>query len=250
MPHIKDKRVLITGGTNGIGFATAERFAGKGATVLVTGTSQQSVDSAIDRSAHPIQGMVCDISDMAALDALASNAKQVLGNVDIFFANAGLAHFRPIDEMTEALFDEVMDVNVKGLYFSIQRVLPLMGEGGVIVVTGSIAPRKGQNGLAVYGGSKGAVRAIVRNLAAELIERGIRINCLAPGPVHTQIFSRMVDGDEEKADAIVDRLAAGVPLGRIGSSEEIAIAVDYLCGPGAAYMVGAELTLDGGKAEL
>ncbi len=250
MSHLNGKHVVITGGTKGIGYATAERFAERGATVLVTGSSQASVDDALARSNFALKGFPCDMASMSDLDKLADEARAQLGHVDIFFANAGIAHFRPLAEMTEELFDEVMNVNSKGLYFSIQKIVPLMREGGAIVVTGSVAPRKGQPGLAVYGASKGAARAIVRNLACELLEQGIRINCLAPGPVHTSIFSRMADGDEAKAQEIVDRLASNIPLGRVGTPEEIAEAVDFMCGPGAAYMLGAEVTLDGGKAEL
>lgn len=250
MSYLNDRHVVITGGTKGIGFATAERFAERGARVLITGTSQQSVDDALERSNFALSGIACNVADGADLQTLEAEAKQQLGHVDIFFANAGIAHFRPLHEMTEELFDEVMNVNSKGLYFSIQKMVPLMPAGGVIVVTGSVAPRKGQHGLAVYGASKGAARAIVRNLAAELLEKDIRINCLAPGPVHTSIFSKMANGDEQKAQDIVDKLSSNVPLGRIGTPEEIAEAVEFMCGPGAAYMIGAEITLDGGKAEL
>jgi len=248
--HLNNKHVVITGGSNGIGFATAERFAKKGAKVLVTGSSQASVDAAIERGNNAFSGVLCDLTKMSDLDTLATKAAAELGHVDIFFANAGLAHFKPLAEMTEALYDEVMNVNVKGLYFSIQRIIPLMKPGGVVVVTGSIAPRKGQRAMAVYGGSKGAARAIVRNLASELLELGIRINCLAPGPVHTNIFSRMTGGDASETQAVVDRMAATVPLNRVGTPAEIAAAVEFMTGPGAAYMVGSELTLDGGKAEL
>ncbi len=250
MTDLKGKRTLITGGTKGIGFATAERFARAGAEVIITGSSQASVDEALSQTDCKLTGTVCEMSSMPDLKKLGDTVREQFGTLDIYFANAGLAHFRPLAEMTEDLFDEVMNVNVKGLYFSIQQVVPLMPEGGVIVVTGSIAPRKGQDGMAVYGGSKGAARAIVRNLASELIAKGIRINCLAPGPVHTNIFSRMANDDEQEAKAIVDRLAAAVPLGRVGQPEEIAAAVEFMCSDGAAYMIGSELTLDGGKAEL
>lgn len=250
MSHLKDKRVLISGGTKGIGEATARRFARQGARVLVTGTSQESVDAALARNDGLAGGTICDLGNMQDIDRLADTARAVLGGLDIYFANAGVAHFVPFDEMTEDLFDEIMQVNVKGLYFSVQRLVPLMPAGSVIVATGSVAARKGQPAIAAYGGSKGAVRSIVRNLAAELMERGIRMNCLTPGPVHTNIFMRMTHGDEAKAKAALDRITANVPLGRVGTPDEIAEGVEFLCGPGAAYMVGSELTMDGGKAEL
>ncbi|MBX2826183.1 MAG: SDR family oxidoreductase [Gammaproteobacteria bacterium] len=250
MSSFTDKHIVITGGTKGIGFATAERFARQGAKVLITGTSQSSVDAALASSKESLQGTVCDLASMADIDALAEKAGTELGRVDILFANAGLAHFQPLEKMTEALYDEMMDVNVKGLYFSIQKLVPLMGEGGVIVVTASIAPRKGQAGMAVYGASKGAARGMVRSLAAELLEKGIRVNCISPGPVPTNIFSRMTGGDEAQSQAIIDKLAESVPLGRVGKAEEMAAAVEFMCSDGAAYMIGSELTLDGGKAEL
>lgn len=251
MSFLKDKRVLITGGSNGIGEATAHRFARQGARVLIAGSSQSSVDAALARTdGSMVGGVACDLGTMAGIDALVDAARQQLGEVDIYFANAGIAHFRPLAEMTEELFDEIMAVNVKSLYFSIQKLVSLMPPGGVIVATGSIAPRKGQTAVAAYGGSKGAVRGIVRNLAAELLEVGIRINCLAPGPVKTNIFNRMTGGDEAAAQAALDRIAAAIPLGRVGTPDEIAEAVEFMCGPGSAYMIGAEITLDGGKAEL
>ncbi|MFK7966917.1 MAG: SDR family NAD(P)-dependent oxidoreductase [Burkholderiaceae bacterium] len=251
MSFLQDKRVLITGGSNGIGEATAHRFARQGARVLIAGSRQASVDEALARADGKLAGGVaCDLSSMAGIDTLVEAAKAQLGQVDIYFANAGIAHFLPLAEMTEDLFDDIMAVNVKSLYFSIQKLVPLMPQGSVIVATGSIAPRKGQTGVAAYGGSKGAVRGMVRNLAAELLEMGIRINCLAPGPVKTNIFTRMTGGDEAAAQAVLDRISASVPLGRVGTPEEIAEAVEFMCGPGSAYMVGAEITLDGGKAEL
>lgn len=251
MSYLKNKRVVITGGSNGIGEATALRFARQGAKVLITGSTDASVSAAMSRSEGLYAaGVACDLSRMGDLDLLADAVRRELGGIDIYFANAGVAHFKPLEEMTEALFDDIMNVNVKGLYFSIQRLVPLMQTGGVIVATGSIAPRKSQPGVAAYGASKGAVRAIVRNLAGELLGRGIRVNCLAPGPVKTNIFSRMTGGDEVAAQAALDRITVNVPLGRVGTPEEIAEAVEFMCGPGAAYMVGSELTLDGGKAEL
>lgn len=250
MSHLAGKRVVISGGSNGIGEATAAHFAGQGAQVVVTGTSRQSVDAVLERNPALAGGAVCDLSKMSDIDALAASAKEILGGVDIYFANAGVAHFAPFMEMTESLFDEVMAVNVKGLYFSVQRLVPLMPPGSVIVATGSVAARKGQATMAAYASSKGAVRSLVRNLAAELMPLDIRVNCLTPGPVHTNIFMRMTGGDEVKAQAALDRITSNVPLGRVGTPEEIARAVEFLCGPGAAYMVGSELTLDGGKAEL
>jgi NAD(P)-dependent dehydrogenase (short-subunit alcohol dehydrogenase family) len=129
-------------------------------------------------------------------------------------------------------------------------MVALMGEGGVVILTGSIAPRKGQPGTSIYGASKGAVRALTRGLASELLEKGIRVNCLSPGPVATPIFSKIVGGDESATKALLDRMVTTVPLGRLGSAEEIAQAVLFLAGSGAAYMIGSELVLDGGKTEL
>ena len=250
MSHLNGKNVLISGGTKGIGFATAEHFSKLGANVVITGSSQQSIDQALEKSQQGFSGLVCDLKSMQHIHALPEQLAAHFSHLDIFFANAGIAHFQPLEHMTEDLFDEMMNINVKGLYFSIQQVVPMMTGSGVVVVTASIAPRKGQPGMAPYAASKGAARAIVRSLAAELVERGIRINCLSPGPVHTEIFSRMVDGDEQKAQEIVDRLSSTVPAKRVGTVEEMALAVEFLCGPGADYMLGSELTLDGGKAEL
>jgi len=249
MSHLNGKNVFITGGTKGIGLATARHFANAGANVLISGSSESSVNQALE--AMPgVQGIVCDLNRMESTLTLTQQVSVHMPSVDVFFANAGIAHFLPLQEMTEELFDEMMTVNVKGLYFSIQQIEPLMPAGSTIIVTASIAPRKGQIGLSAYGASKGAARAMVRNLAAELVQKDIRINCISPGPVATEIFSRMSDGDENKAQATLDRIAASVPQGRVAAPEEIAYSVEFLCGPGAEFMLGTELTMDGGKAEL
>lgn len=249
MSHLNGKNVVITGGTKGIGFATAEHFKSCGASVLITGSSDQSVETALAQLPG-VQGVKCDLTDMQDVFQLKERVSQTLPSVDVLFANAGIAHFRPVEEMTEELFDEMMAVNVKGLYFSIQQIVPMMPQGSTIVITASIAPRKGQVGLAGYGASKGAARGMARNLAAELMDRGIRVNCLSPGPVATEIFSRSTGGDPEKSKEMLDFIASTVPVGRVGTSKEMALAVEFMCGPGAAYMQGSELTLDGGKAEL
>jgi len=247
--HLVGKNVVITGGSKGIGLATARHFAKAGANVLITGSSERSVNQAL-ATLPGVTGIVCDLTSMESTLTLAKLVQAHVSSVDIFFANAGIAHFQPLQEMTEELFDEMMNVNVKGLYFSIQQIQPLIPAGGTIIVTASIAPRKGQVGLSAYGASKGAARALVRNLAAELVQKDIRINCISPGPVATDIFARMSDGDEKKAQATLDRIAASVPQGRVASPEEIAYSVEFLCGPGAEFMLGTELTMDGGKAEL
>ncbi len=249
MSHLKDKNVVITGGTKGIGLATALHFSRAGANVLITGSSEASLQSALKQLPNA-EGLVCDLTDMAQVMSLGNATQKTMPQVDVLFANAGIAHFRPLQEMTEALFDEMMQVNVKGLYFSIQQIEPLMPSGSAIVVTASIAPRKGQIGLSAYGASKGAARAMVRNLAAELTQKNIRINCISPGPVVTDIFSRMVDGDEVEAKKILDRIASTVPQGRVATADEIAHSVEFLCGPGSEFMLGTEITMDGGKAEL
>lgn len=250
MKHFEGKHVVITGGTTGIGLETARQFQRAGASVMICGRSEQAVNAALDDLDSGASGVVCDVSRLADLDHLVGEAKSRFDSVDILFANAGLAHFRPLAEMTEALYDDIMDVNVKGLFFTVQKMVTLMGEGGVIVLTGSIAPRKGQPGTSIYGASKGAVRALTRGLAVELLEKGIRVNCISPGPVATPLFSKMVNGDEAETQAIIDRLSSTVPLGRIGTAEEIAEAVLFMAGSGAAYMIGSELVLDGGKTEL
>ena len=249
MSHLKGKNVVITGGTKGIGLATARHFSEAGAKVLITGSSETSLQTALGQLSN-VDGLVCDPTDMNQIRSLGADTQKTMKQVDVLFANAGIAHFRPLQEMTEQLFDEMMQVNVKGLYFSIQQIEPMMPSGSAIVVTASIAPRKGQVGLSAYRASKGAARAMVRNLAAELTQKNIRINCISPGPVETEIFSRMVDGNEEEAKKIMARIASTVPQGRVATADEIAHSVDFLCGPGSEFMLGTEITMDGGKAEL
>lgn len=248
MGRFDGKRVLITGGTTGIGLATAKKFTAEGARVAVCGRSEDSLEAA--RSDLPgVVAIRADVSKLVDVEAMAAQVADTLGGVDILFANAGIARFDPLLDFDEATFDAVMDTNVKGLFFTVQRIVPLMEAGGVVLLTGSVAPKKGQPGTSVYAASKGAVRALARVFAGELVDRGLRVVTLSPGPVETPIFAKM-GLDETEARATMDRLASTVPLGRMGTVEEVADAALFLTSPEAGYIHGAELMIDGGKSEI
>ncbi len=248
MAAFENKRVLITGGTSGIGLAAAQHFQAAGARVAITGSSSESVAAARKALAPGTLAIAADVAQVPEVARMAEEVQGHFGGVDILVANAGIGRFKPLAEWDEAAYDQVMDINVKGMFFTLQHIAPMMGAGGVMILTGSIAPKKGQMGASVYAASKGAVRALTRNLAAEMLERGIRVNSLAPGPIDTPIFEKM--GGPEVAKEVAERLSATVPLGRMGTADEMAEAILYLASPGAAFMVGGELVLDGGKSEF
>lgn len=248
MGRFDDKRVLITGGSTGIGLATAKRFLAEGARVAVCGRSEESL-AAAKASLPDLLTIRADVSKVGDVAAMAAQVAEAFGGVDILFANAGVARMRPLAEFDEATFDEMMDINVKGLFFTVQSIVPLMGEGGVIMLTGSVAPKKGQPGTSVYAASKGAVRALAKVFAGELVDRGLRVVTLSPGPVKTPIFDKMgLSADE--ARATMERLASTIPLGRMGTVEEVAEAALFLASPEAGFIHGAELMIDGGKSEV
>ena len=247
MSKLAGKVALVTGGNSGIGLATAKRFVAEGATVFITGRRQEQLDAAIHeigKGAIAIQG---DISNLADLDRMFATIREHSGRLDILFANAGIGEFVPLGQITEEHFDKTFDVNVKGTVFTVQKALPLMLDGGTIVINGSMVSIKGMPAFGVYAATKAALRSFARTWSVDLKGRGIRINVVSPGTVITPGYSGLGDAG---IDQIKQGVAATTPLGRVGTPEEIANAVVFLASDESSYMTGADLFVDGGAAQV
>ena len=247
MQSLKDRVAVITGGSTGIGFATAKRFLEEGAKVVVVGRTQETLDGALAELGAPDRtlGVRADVAKPADLDRLFGEVGKRFGRIDVLFANAGVARFAPVEQVDEAFFDHQFEVNVKGLYFTVKKALPLMAKGGTIVLNSSVANVLGMPATSVYAATKAAVRSLARTLSTELGPRGIRVNAVSPGPIRTPIFGKT--GLPEEAVADFERTVEGrVTLGRFGRPEEVAEAVLYLSTEASSFLVGSELVVDGG----
>jgi NAD(P)-dependent dehydrogenase (short-subunit alcohol dehydrogenase family) len=249
MGKLEGKIAVVTGGSTGIGLATAKLFAAEGAKVVVTGRRAAELDAAtaaIGADAFAVQGDVAKLDD---LDRLYAAVKERFGRVDILFANAGLARLAPIEAVDEAHFDLLFDVNVKGLLFTVQKALPLFSQGGAIVLNSSVVNTKGTPAFGVYAATKAAVRSFARTWTAELKDRGIRVNTISPGPIETPIFDTLGLLPEQAAEFGAN-VSRSVPLGRFGRPEEIAAAVLFLASDAASYIAGVDLYADGGMVAV
>jgi NAD(P)-dependent dehydrogenase (short-subunit alcohol dehydrogenase family) len=244
MAKLNGKVAVITGATSGMALATAKLFVEEGAYVFITGRRQEQLDKAakeIGRNVTAVQG---DAGNLADLDRLFKTVKEKKGNIDILFASAGIGDLSsPLGSITEKGFDDIFNVNVRGTLFTAQKALPLLRDGGSIILNGSIAGSKGFPGASAYSASKAAVRSFARTWAAELKDRKIRVNVISPGPIDTNIFVGAPAGMKEQ-------FASLVPLGRLGKSEEIATAALFLASADSSFITGAELFVDGGTAQI
>lgn len=243
MGGLVDKVALVVGGAGGIGLAIAERFAAEGAEVFVTGRRQADLDDAARRigaRAHPVRA---DASDPRDLERVVATIRSERGRIDVLVVNAGLSEPAPLGGITEEHFDRTFGLNVRSLLFAAQGAVGLMGEGGAVVLVGSIAGEIGTRGYGVYGASKAAVRSFARTWANELAPRGIRVNVVSPGPVDTAMFA---SASAEMREA----LTGLIPLGRLGRPEEVAAAALFLASGQASFVTGAELAVDGGMAQV
>jgi NAD(P)-dependent dehydrogenase (short-subunit alcohol dehydrogenase family) len=245
MPRLSGKLALITGGNSGIGLATAKAFVAEGARVAITGLDPDALESARRSIGNDTLALVSDVADLNAIDALVAAIRTNFGALDILFANAGVGTSVPVENTTEEEFDRVFNVNVKGLFFTVQKTLPLLRNGASIILNSSIATRTGTAGLSVYAASKAAVRTFARNFSAEFASRGIRVNVVSPGPIETPIWS-----SGEATAGLRQRVEGAVPLGRIGRPEEVARTVVFLASEESSFMLGAEIVVDGGMIEL
>ena len=248
MDRFKGKAAVITGGTTGMGLATARMLLAGGARVLVTGRSPAGLESAQKELGKGAVVVSSDASSLTDIDALASKAKAEFHTFDLLFVNAGFSIRAPLESMTEAVYDEMFNLNAKGPLFAVQKLSPLINRGGSVVLTTSIANVKGMPGQLAYGAAKAALRSFARTLAAELLPREIRVNAVTPGPIDTPILGKVFTGKDEAAQ-IREKMAGMVPMKRWGMSDEIAKAVLFLAFD-ATFTTGAELPVDGGWSQL
>jgi NAD(P)-dependent dehydrogenase (short-subunit alcohol dehydrogenase family) len=250
MKMLKDKVAVITGGNSGIGLATAQMFVEEGAYVFITGRRQQELDAAVKQiGKNNISGVQGDVSNMADLDRLYAIVEEQKGRIDILFANAGVSEFAPLGTITEAQFDKIFSVNVKGLLFTVQKALPLFHNGGSIILNGSVGGSKGFGTTSVYSATKAAIRSFARTWTVDLKHRKIRVNAISPGPIDTPIFNSLAQTEEE-VKQLKTNLIAAVPMGRMGTADEIAKAVSFLASDDSSYITGIELFVDGGMAQI
>jgi len=249
MKKLEGKVALITGGNSGIGLATAKLFAEEGAHVFITGRRQDELDAAVKQIGKNVTGIQGDVSNLADLDRLYAAIKQQKGHIDVLFANAGGAEFVPLGSITEEHFDKTFNINVKGLVFTVQKALPLFRDGGSIILNASIASTKGMGALSVYSATKAAVRSFARTWTTDLKQRKIRVNAISPGPIDTPAIGKLASTKEE-AEQMKTHMAAAVPLGRMGHSDEIAKAALFLASDDSSFVTGIELTVDGGMAQV
>jgi NAD(P)-dependent dehydrogenase (short-subunit alcohol dehydrogenase family) len=241
------KVALVTGGNSGMGLAVARRLVGEGARVVLSGRSAQTVAAAASELGEAALGVVADIGTLAGIDRLMEATRAFgQGRLDVVFANAGVATFGPVASTTEAQWDALMNVNLKGVYFTVQKALPLMGEGGAIVLNASVAAAKGNPAGALYGASKAGVRSLGRTLAAELVARGIRVNVVSPGPIETPLFTRTGGMTTDAVQAMKGAWAERNPMKRFGTPDEVAAAVLFLASDEASFITGVDLLVDGG----
>jgi NAD(P)-dependent dehydrogenase (short-subunit alcohol dehydrogenase family) len=243
MGKLQGKVAVITGGSEGIGLATAQLFVDEGAYVFITGRRQKELDEAVKAIGSNVTGVQGDVAKLADLDRLYETVRKMKGRIDIIFANAGVGEFVRFGQVSEEHFDKLFNINVKGALFTVQKGLTLLNDGGSIILTGSIAGIKGTAAFGVYAASKAAVRSFVRTWTTDLKDRRIRSNVISPGPISTPLTSR-------QSPEVIARIVSTVPMGRMGEPQEMAKAALYLASDDSSFVTGAELFVDGGRAQI
>ncbi len=249
MAKLDGKIAVVTGGNSGIGLATAKRFVAEGAYVFITGRRQAELDAAIKEIGKNVTAVQEDVSNLADLDRLYAAVKEKKGHLDIVFANAGGGAFAPLGAITEEQFDQTFNANVKGLLFTVQKALPLLVDGSSIILNASIVSIKGMPAFSVYSATKAAVRSFARSWTMDLKERKIRVNALSPGPIDTPGVRGLAQS-EEQLKQIQAGLVASVPMGRMGTPDEIAKVAVFLASDDSSFVTGIELFVDGGMAQI
>lgn len=243
MGKLQGKVAVITGGSSGMGLATARRFVAEGAHVYIMGRRRAELDAAVKQIGSNVTGVQGDIAKLADLDRLYEMVKAGKGHVDVVFANAGVGEVAPLGTISSEHFDQIFNVNVKGTLFTVQKALPLLRDRGSIILTGSIAGVKGLPGFDVYSASKAAIRSFVRTWTVELKDRRIRANVISPGTIDTPILAGL-------PKELIAQIVAGIPMGRMGKSDEIADAALFLASDDSSFVTGIELFVDGGTAQI
>jgi NAD(P)-dependent dehydrogenase (short-subunit alcohol dehydrogenase family) len=248
MGRLADKNILITGGNSGIGLAAAQEFDREGARVAICGLNEGTLQATRETLRAGSLAIRADVSDLADLDTMFATIKREFGRLDGVFVNAGYSEFLPFEDVTEQSFDKVIDVNFKGVYFTIQKALPLLRQGSSVIITSSVGARKGWPTTSTVSSCKAAVVHLARILSAELVGRGIRVNTLSPGPTDTAMFGRYAG--EEQGDAVKGVLGSSNPSKRMAEPLEIAKLAVYLASDDSAYVVGADFLIDGGVSAI
>jgi NAD(P)-dependent dehydrogenase (short-subunit alcohol dehydrogenase family) len=246
---LNGKVALVTGANSGIGLATAKRFVSEGAYVFITGRRQKELDAAVREIGKNVTAVQGDVSNLADLDRLFAQIKKEKGKIDIVFANAGVGKYAPLGKMTEEFYDSIFNINVKGVLFTVQKALPLLRDGSSVVLNASIVASKGFSSNSVYSATKAAVRSFARTWTTDLKNRGIRVNAVSPGATDTPGLRDLL-ASSEAGQQRKKMISETVPLGRLGTPDEIAKAVVFLASDDASYITGVELFVDGGIAQV
>jgi NAD(P)-dependent dehydrogenase (short-subunit alcohol dehydrogenase family) len=249
MGKLDGKIALITGGNSGIGLATAKRFVKEGAFVFITGRTQSKLDEAVKQVGTNVAGVQGDVANLADLDRLFDTIKKQKGKLDIVFANAGIAKYSPLGTITEEHFDSIFGGNVKGMVFTVQKALPLLPDGASVILNASVVGSKGLPSNSVYAATKAAVRSFARTWTTDLKSRKIRVNAISPGPIDTEGLKELL-GSSEAGKERLKNIGTTVPLGRLGTPDEIAKAAVFLASDDSSFVTGIELFVDGGFAQV
>jgi NAD(P)-dependent dehydrogenase (short-subunit alcohol dehydrogenase family) len=243
MKKLENKTAVVTGGSSGIGLATAKELIEQGAKIIITGRNKEGVQASAKKLGA--KGLVSDQSSLADIDALVAETKKQFGHVDILFVNAGIAAFAPVEAVTEKLYDDMMNINFKGALFTLQKFLPLLKQGSSVTFLSSINAYTGMPSTAVYAASKAALNSLMRTAAYELAPKGIRVNAVCPGPINTPLFGK-VGLSEEAVQQFAGAMQQRIPLKRFGAFEDVAKLVSFLSSDDASFITGSEYVIDGG----
>ena len=249
MQRLEGKIAVVTGGNSGIGLATAQRFLEEGAKVAISGRNETTLAEALKKLGKDVLAVRADTAHLDEVERFLSEVNKKLGKIDVLFVNAGVAKFAPLTETPESLFDEQFDINIKGAYFTIQKAVPYLNDGASIILNTSVAGSTGTPGTSAYSATKAALRSLARTAAAELAERNIRVNAVAPGPIITPIFGR-TGLPQQAIDDWAKDLVSQVPMKRFGQPEEVAGVVAFLASRDSSYITGVEINVDGGLGQL
>lgn len=249
MARLAGKKALITGGTTGIGFATAKRFLEEGAQVAISGQNQERLQEALSKLGNNAIGVLADLSLVNNVQTMVEQVKRDFGSLDILVANAGITKPAPVNVVDEAHINEQFDINFKGVFFTLQKVLPILNNPASIVLNTSCLDEMGMSGMSIYSASKAAVRSLARSFSAELVGQGIRVNAVSPGPIETPIYSKL-GMPAEAVQSMAEGLIGQIPMGRFGQADEVAKAVLFLASDDSSFMLGEEIVVDGGWSKI